>query len=175
MKQPEGFVEEGKEHLVCKLKQSLYGLKQSPRCWNYTLDAHLKSMGYAQSTSDLCIYTSSEGETSMIGVYVDDFVIAAETTEKVKEIITALSQNFDVKDLGELHYFLGVLVIHNHKKGTVWIGQPTFTETILQKHGMGEAKSVKTPVSVNSKLLKSSEESETFNQNLYQSAVGSLL
>ena len=43
MKQPEGFVEEGKEHLVCKLKQSLYGLKQSPRCWNYTLDAHLKS------------------------------------------------------------------------------------------------------------------------------------
>ena len=39
MKQPEGFVEEGKEQEVCKLKQSLYGLKQSPRCWNYTLDA----------------------------------------------------------------------------------------------------------------------------------------
>ena len=175
MKQPEGFVEEGKEHLVCKLKQSLYGLKQSPRCWNYTLDAHLKSMGYVQSTSDPCIYTSAEGETSIIGVYVDDFVIAAETTEKIKEIKTALSQKFEVKDLGELHYFLGVLVIQNHKNGTVWIGQPTFTETILQKYGMGEAKSVKTPVSVNSKLLKASEESETFDQNLYQSAVGSLL
>ena len=175
MKQPEGFVEEGKEHLVCKLKQSLYGLKQSPRCWNYTLDAHLKSMGYVQSTSDPCIYTSAEGETSIIGVYVDDFVIAAETTEKIKEIKTALSQKFEVKDLGELHYFLGVLVIQNHKNGTVWIGQPTFTETILQKYGMGEAKSVKTPVSVNSKLLKASEESETFDQDLYQSAVGSLL
>ena len=55
MKQPEGFVVDGKEHLVCKLKQSLYGLKQSPRCWNSTLDAHLKGMGYVQSTNDPCI------------------------------------------------------------------------------------------------------------------------
>ena len=45
MKQPEGFVEEGKEHLVCRLKQSLYGLKQSHRCWNSMLDTHLKDMG----------------------------------------------------------------------------------------------------------------------------------
>ena len=48
MKQPEGFVEEGNEHLVCRLKQSLYGLKQSPRCWNSTLDP--------------CNYTFTEGE-----------------------------------------------------------------------------------------------------------------
>ena len=175
MKQPEGFVEEGKEHLVCKLKQSLYGLKQSPRCWNYTLDAHLTSMGYVQSTSDPCIYTSSEGDVSIIEVYVDDFVIAAKTTEKIEEIKTALSQKFEVKDLGELHYFLGVLVTQNHKRGTVWIGQPSFTESILQKYGMEEAKSVKTPVSADLKLLKASDESETVDQNLYQSAVGSLL
>ena len=96
MKQPEGFVEEGKEHLVCTLKQSLYGLKQSPRCWNYTLDAHLKSMGYVQSTSDPCIYTSAEGETSIIGVYVDDFVIAAETTENIKEIKTELPNGWQI-------------------------------------------------------------------------------
>ena len=82
MRQPEGFVEEGKEHLVCKLKQSLYGLKQSPRCWNSTLDAHLKGMGYVQSTNDPCIYTTSEGDFSIIGVYVDDFVIAAERSNK---------------------------------------------------------------------------------------------
>ena len=62
MNQPEGFAVKGKEHLVCKLKQSLYGLKQSPRCWNSALDAHLKSMGYAQSTNDPCIYISTKGE-----------------------------------------------------------------------------------------------------------------
>ena len=82
---------------------------------------------------------------------------------------TALSQKFNVKDFGELHYFLGV------QEGIVWIGQPTFTEAVLRKYGMDDSKHVKTPVSLNCKLLKASEESEVVDQALYQSAVGSLL
>ena len=109
---------------------------------------------------------------STIGVYVDDFVVTGESSEQVK---AALAQKFDVKDLGELHYFLGVQVIQDHKKGTIWIGQPTFTESVLQKCGMNEAKPIKTPVNVNSKLLNTSEESELVDQSLYQSAVRSLL
>ena len=105
-RQPEGFVVEGKEHLVCRLQQSLYGLKQSLRCWNSTLAAHLKDMGYVQSTNDLCIYTSSEGKLSIIGVYVDDFVVTGESSERIEQVKAALAQKFDVKDLGELHYFL---------------------------------------------------------------------
>ena len=88
MKQLEGFVVEGKENLVCRLKQSLYGLKQSSICWNFTLDAHLKDMSYVQST---------------IGVYVDDFVITGESSGRIEQVKTALAQKFDVKDLGELH------------------------------------------------------------------------
>ena len=175
MKQPEGFVVEGKEDLVCKLKMSLYGLKQSPRCWNFTLDAHLKGMGFVQSTNDPCIYTSSGGEPTIIGVYVDDFVIAGESSERIEQVKASLSEKFDVKDLGELHYFLGVQVGQDHKRGTVWMGQPTFTDSVLQKYNMSEAKSAKSLVSVNSKLLKASEECELVDQVLYQSAVGSLL
>ena len=62
MTQPEGFVVEGQENLVCKLKCSLYGLKQSPRCWNVTLDARLKEMGFQQTKSHPCVYRASEGE-----------------------------------------------------------------------------------------------------------------
>ena len=54
MKQPEGFVAKGQEHLVCKLNRSIYGLKQSPRCWNSALDNHLNKMGFKQTTSDPC-------------------------------------------------------------------------------------------------------------------------
>ena len=52
MKQPEGFVEKQKEHSVCKLKHSLYGLKQSPQCWNLVLDVQLKTMGFEQSSNE---------------------------------------------------------------------------------------------------------------------------
>ena len=46
MRQPVGFVSQGEEELVCKLKKSIYGLKQSPRCWNVALDTQVKSMGF---------------------------------------------------------------------------------------------------------------------------------
>ena len=52
VKQPKGFVVEGQEHLVCKLKRSLYGLKQSPKCWNLTLHTQLMEMGFKQTSSD---------------------------------------------------------------------------------------------------------------------------
>ena len=108
-------------------------------------------------------------------MYVDDFVFTGESSGRIEQVKTALAQKFDVKDLGELHYFLGVQVIQDHERGTVWIGQPTFTESVLHKYGMNEAKPIKTPVNVNSKLLKASEECELVDPSLYQSAVGSLL
>ena len=175
MKQPEGFIKEGKEHLVCRLKHSLYGLKQSSRCWNFALDSQLKEMGYTQSISDPCIYTSTEGGMSIIGVYVDDIVIAGESTEKVQEVKHTLSRKFNMKDLGELNHFLGVQVIQDHDKGTMWIGQSQYTDTILKKFGMDQSKSIRTPVNTNLKLRKSTEESELADEVLYQSAVGSLL
>ena len=63
MKQPEGFEIKGKEHLVCKLKKIIYGLKQSPHSWNVTLDIHLKEIGFIQSRNYPCIYyKNTEGE-----------------------------------------------------------------------------------------------------------------
>ena len=82
MKQPEGFEVKGKEHLVCKLKRSLYGLKLAPRCWNMTLDHQLKKMGFVQASSDPCLYINSEGELFVIAVYVDDMVLATKSKKK---------------------------------------------------------------------------------------------
>ncbi len=175
MEQPEGFVVEGKESLVCKLKHSLYGLKQSPRCWNSALDTHLKSIGFVQSSNDPCIYTATEGEPFIMGVYVDDIVLASNSSEKVQEMKDALAQKITIRDLGELKYFLGVQITQDASKNQVWIGQPTFTELLLSKYGLSEAKPTKTPVNVGSKLLKATEDSELADQRLYQSAVGSLL
>ncbi len=107
MKQPEGFKICGKENLVCKLNKSIYGLKQSPRCWNTTLDSHLKKIGFIQSKADPCIYHKAGGEAPIyMGVYVDDIVIAGKTDFQLHNVKESLSQKFELKDLGSLRYFL---------------------------------------------------------------------
>ena len=86
MSQPEGFIAHGRQYLVCRLKKSIYGLKKSPRCWNTTLDGHLKSLGFVQANSDPCIYRSSGGEMCLLGVYVDDSVVAAKSVATLEEV-----------------------------------------------------------------------------------------
>ena len=111
MKQPERYEIKGKEHMVCKLKRSIYGLKQSPRCWNQALDKHLKKMGFKSSTNDPCIYTqNSGGEVSILAVYVDDIVLAGKSTKKIQQIIKEIADKFVVRDMGKLYHFLGVKV-----------------------------------------------------------------
>ena len=121
MKQPEGFVVKGQEHLVCKLKRSIYGLKQSSRCWNSVLDQHLKKLGFVQSVSDPCIYVASEGEMFMIAVHVDDLVLATKSDKRIGEVKKALGDKFEVKDMGEPHHFLGTKVLQNKQNGDVCV------------------------------------------------------
>ena len=173
MSQPECFISPGKEKLVCRLKKSIYGLKQSPRCWNTVLDKQLKTMGFIQTITDPCVYRATGGEPVYIGVYVDDIIIAAKSNRKLAKLKTELAQKFDIKDMGKLHHFLGMKVTQKDD-GSVWIGQPAYTERLLENFGLDQSKVVATPVDQNAKLVKASGD-EMFDQQQYQSAVGSLL
>ena len=175
MKQPEGFVAKGREHLVCRLKKSLYGLKQSPRCWNTALDKHLREIGFTQTESDPCIYRASKGEPFFLGVYVDDIVMASKSQTRLAEVKKSLAKKFDIKDLGRLHHFLGMKVVQDETMGNVWVGQHAYTENLLRKFGMESAKPVATPVDTSTKLEKATDCDECIDQQQYQSAVGSLL
>ena len=66
MCQPEGFIVKGKEDMVCHLHRSLYGLKQSPRCWNKELSCHLHDSGFQQSKADPCFFFSGGMVTSIL-------------------------------------------------------------------------------------------------------------
>ena len=175
MRQPEGFVSKGQEDLVCKLKRSIYGLKQSPRCWNFALDSHLKKMGFEQAKGDPCLYMASEVELFLIAVYVHDIVLAGSSDKQIVQVKETLAKQFQVKDMGELHYFLGVNIDQDKESDRVCIGQPAYTSSVLQKFGMEHAKPVNTPVDTAVKLVKATEEDECVDQKCYQSAVGSLL
>ena len=177
MRQPEGFIEQGKENLVCHLKRSIYGLKQSPRCWNHVLDSHLKEMGFKQTSSDPCLYVyfDSEGVMFLVAVYVDDIVLGGRSEAKMNAVKEELSQKFEMKDLGPLHHFLGVKVIQDELAGVIWIGQPSYTEKILQWFGMYDSKPVNTPVNPDVKLVHSESPDDVYNQQMYRVVTGSLL
>ena len=175
MQQPKGFIRKGEEHLVCKLKKSIYGLKQSPRCWNTALDEQLKEMGFVQSTSDPCIYADEGGDSFFIGVYVDDIVLAGSNLERIRNVKEILSQKFDIKDMGKLHYFLGIEVLQKQKTGDIWIGQSNYTENLLKKCNMQDSKPVSTPADASQKLVNAADGEECVKQQQYQSIVGSLL
>ncbi len=87
MEQPQGFVDQGGEHLVCKLHKSMYGLKQSPRAWIQKLDAFLKSIEFMRSEADASVYVAQVGDVKFfIVVYVDDFILVCNDQNKLLQI-----------------------------------------------------------------------------------------
>ena len=99
MEQPDGYTQHGQEHLVCKLKRSLYGLKQSSRCWNVVLSRFVESIGYSLSSADPCIFVREADTLSIIAVYVDDLIIATQTEEEMKQVKELFQSQFMMKDL----------------------------------------------------------------------------
>ena len=65
-----------------------------------------------------------------MAIYIDDILLAGKVEERIKSVRSALASNFEVEDFGEVNYFLRIKIIQDLKKGTIWIGQPLYTEKI---------------------------------------------
>ena len=103
-------------------------------------------MGFVQSTSDPCIYIDAEGDVFFIGVYVDDIILASRDLGRIRKVKVSLSRKFDIKDMGKLHYFLGMQVVQDQQTGDTWIGQPNYIENLLRNFCMQDSKPVSTLV-----------------------------
>ena len=113
MEQPPGYIKKGEEHLVCKLKKSLYGLKQLSRCWNTVFKEYMESINFKPCTADPCIFVTGEGaDLTIIAVYIDNLIVITKTPETMKKIKENLAARFKMKDLGKLHYCLGISIQH---------------------------------------------------------------
>ena len=175
MRLPPGYVKPGKEKLVCKLKKSLYGLKQSPRCWNEKFCNHLKQLGFKQSGADPCVFVrkNKEKKLEIIAVYVDDLILIAETSAEIQQMKKCLSDTFRMKDMGILQYCLGVNF--DQTEGSITMSQKQYLLKLLEKYRLAEANTVATPMDLNVKLVKDDGCSKKVDPIHYQSMVGSLL
>ena len=118
---------------VWRLNKSLYGLKQSGRNWNTTLDKHLTENGFVKSKADPCLFTkSAKGEIVHLLVWIDDIIVAASNQENLDETKALLHEKFDMKDLlGELKYFLGIKFERTVE--TISMSQKDYIDKILKK------------------------------------------
>ena len=133
MQQPAGYVQPGKEKMVCKLKKSLYGLKQSPRCWNKEFKEHMESANFKQGTADPCIFTKTEEsrEIIIVAVYVDDLIIVTKTNENMNKIKRILTSRFKMKGLGKLHHSLGITVEYDESRRCLWLHKKPYISAML--------------------------------------------
>ncbi|KAL8089642.1 hypothetical protein AgCh_039213 [Apium graveolens] len=170
--QPEGFEKKGEEHKVYRLFKALYGLRQAPRAWNTRLDECLKELGFKKCLHEQAVYTRcSNGETLIIGVYVDDLLVAGSNKSEIEKFKLQMNEKFEMSDLGLLSYYLGIEV--NQGLGFTTVKQTSYAKKILEKAGMMYCNATKVPMECKLQLDKDKEGQEV-NANNYRSIVGSL-
>ena len=160
MQQADGYIQAGNEQLVCKLKKSLYGLKQSLRCWNIVFNDYLKSIDFEQSTADPCVYIKKKADSlTIVTVCVDDLIVIANTAEEMTKVKEVLTVRFRMKDMGNLHYCLGITIEQDEDQQCLWLHQRHIS-SILVKYRMTEANIVSTPFDLSVKLQKDDKHSK---------------
>ncbi|KAI5312034.1 hypothetical protein L3X38_041207 [Prunus dulcis] len=172
MSQPPGFEDPSHPYHVCKLLKSLYGLKQAPRAWNDRFTQFLPSLGFENTYSDSSLFVKHVGHGIVVLLlYVDDIIITGSASGAITQVISALTTEFDIKDLGLLHYFLGIQIT---KTATgLFLSQTKYVADLLVKSEMFDAKPYDTPCLPYNWLLKKDGDPYS-NPKLYRSIVGAL-
>ena len=181
MVQPEGFGAKGQEGKVCKLLKSIYGLKQASRSWNKRFDQVVKTFGFQQNMDEPCVYKHiQDGKVVFLLLYVDDILLIGNDVGALSSVKVWLTKQFDMKDLGEANYVLGIRILRDRKNKMIALSQASYIDKILEKYAMQNSKKGGQPsrsgiTLSNSDCPKTSEEREYMAKVPYASAVGSLM
>jgi hypothetical protein len=151
IEQPQGFEVEDKKSHVYRLKKALYGLKQAPRAWYGRIDSFLTSLGFTKSKADSNLYFK----------IMDN-----------EPVNRDLPQEFEMKDLGLMHYFLGLEVWQSLER--IFLNQGKYTIKILKRFDMLECKSMNTPMEAKLNMLVNTS-SDLIDTTLYRQIIGSLM
>jgi hypothetical protein len=181
MAQLEGFAMEGKEHMRCKLKKFLYGLKQASRQWYIKFDKVIRSFSFTENKVDNCIYVKFKGKDFIILVlYVDDTLLTSTDKNMLYETKSFLSSNFDMKDLDDASYVLGIEIHRDQTKGILGLSQKSYIDRVLKRYNMHKCSAMPALVVKGDKLgtfqcSKNKYETDQMKSISYASAVESLM
>ncbi|KAJ1524600.1 hypothetical protein ONE63_011085 [Megalurothrips usitatus] len=148
---PEGFVVEGREPQVGKLKKAIYGLKQALRAWHVKANQILQELGFKKCPYEPCLFVKAvNGKLVIVGVYVDDLLLFADCIQAAESVITSLEQTISIRNLGEISEYLGIRV--QRKDGAIMLDQSLYLERVLQRFQHQDCNPVSTPMEPGAKL-----------------------
>jgi len=181
MGQPVRFTKEGKEHMVCKLKRSIYGLKQASRQWYLKLNDTIVSFGFKENTVDQCIYLKVSGSKFIFLIlYVDDILLATNDLGILSETKRFLSNNFEMKDMGEAYYVIGIEIFCDKSQGLLGLSQNAYINKVLERFRMDKCSASLVPIQKGDKFSlmqcpKNDLERKQMENIPYAFVVGSLM
>jgi hypothetical protein len=181
MKQPEGFVEPGFEDYICKLVHTIYGTMQGGHDWYETLSTTFKQLGYTTSRADPCVrFKKENGNYTITDTYTDDIFGASNTDGKIEQRKDEIGKVWEIKDVGETEYFLGMRVQQDLDSGTIRLTQRPYWEHVLNRFGLENVvpRNVPLPVGIvldNNMSPKTNSEKQEMKDKPYRSVLGSIM
>jgi hypothetical protein len=173
VEQPPGFEDDMYPDHVFKLFKALYGLKQAPRAWYECLRDFLIANTFKVGKADPTLFTKTcDGDLFVCQIYVDDIIFGSTNQKSCEEFSRVMTQKFEMSMIGELNYFLRFQV-KQLKDGT-FISQTKYTQDLLERFGMKDAKPAKTPMGTDGHV-NLNKGGKSVNQKAYRSMIGSLL
>ena len=173
VEQPAGFVVQGEEDKVYKLKKALYGLKQAPRAWYGRIDDYLTGFGFQKSLSESTLYVKKiDDNVLIVSLYVDDLLVTGSNLQQIERFKQDMMQAFEMSDLGLMSFFLGMEI--KQSRGVIFIGQEKYAKEILKKFQMENCKPTATPMNQKDKFSKE-DGSAKVDEEKYRSLIGCLL
>ena len=137
MIQPEGFVNPANAGKLCKLRKSIYRLKQASQSWNLHFDEVVKEFGFIKNEEEPCLYKKASGSALVFLVlYVDDILLIGNDIPLLESTKTSLKMRFSMKDLGEAAYILGIKIYRDRSRALIGLSQSTYINKVLKRFSM---------------------------------------
>lgn len=108
---------------MCKLKKSLYRLKQAPCQWYKKFDSFMVNHEYKRTTLDHCVFVKrlSNGDFIILLLYVDDMLIIGHDANTIEKLKGELNRSFDINDLSHAKQNLRMKITHDRKNDKLWL------------------------------------------------------
>lgn len=175
VEQPLGYIHKDASEKVYKLRKALYGLKQASRAWYSRIEEHFTKVGFTKCSHEHTLFTKTSADGTdllIVSIYVDDLIITGNDSCMLREFKESMQREFEMTDLGEMKYFLGVEILQTHEG--IYLNQKKYAAEILERFNLTDCNSVMNPI-VPGEKHTIDRDGHKADATLYKQLIGSLL